>query len=416
MIFSRLIRLAWGELGDPPYKNIGVMLCLSFVTAVSMVLASLLLNLGSFAQERITGNIPDIVKVEIVRFSLGPINLEPGIDPAVLKKLASIPGVSSVYRQGRLTRPSSLGASYAGQNFYSDILVEAVDGAFIEKYFNKGQMYKARNMYLKALAQDPRNIGILNNLAFIYHVLGDDATSKGYNEILLKECDEILKQGAVKEILILKIPALVSLERTNEVMEVIEEILKIDSKDLNALFQKSYYLEKNKRHEEALDCIEQILKKHPYHIGTLLSKGRNLVELNRFEEAEKCYNLVFEIEPKNKAAINLKSQLLKRKYNLTLTSHDLMLKAVESFEMENFKASRDYFKKALDMSSEFDEIWFAQGELFIRTGHINDAIASFKKAFEINPTSGGIIKHKEFFRLLDRMKKINTFLGFEKKG
>ena len=232
----------------------------------------------------------------------------------------------------------------------------------------------------------------------------------------MKECDEILKQGAVKEILILKIPALVSLERTNEVMEVIEEILKIDSKDLNALFQKSYYLEKNKRHEEALDCIEQILKKHPYHIGTLLSKGRNLVELNRFEEAEKCYNLVFEIEPKNKAAINLKSQLLKRKYNLTLTSHDLMLKAVESFEMENFKASRDYFKKALDMSSEFDEIWFAQGELFIRTGHINDAIASFKKAFEINPTSGGIIKHKEFFRLLDRMKKINTFLGFEKKG
>ncbi|MEE1337143.1 tetratricopeptide repeat protein [Methanobrevibacter sp.] len=298
--------------------------------------------------------------------------------------------------------------------FRQNTLKKTIDKA--EKYFNKGQMYKARNMYLKALAQDPRNIGILNNLAFIYHVLGDDATSKGYNEILLKECDEILKQGAVKEILILKIPALVSLERTNEVMEVIEEILKIDSKDLNALFQKSYYLEKNKRHEEALDCIEQILKKHPYHIGTLLSKGRNLVELNRFEEAEKCYNLVFEIEPKNKAAINLKSQLLKRKYNLTLTSHDLMLKAVESFEMENFKASRDYFKKALDMSSEFDEIWFAQGELFIRTGHINDAIASFKKAFEINPTSGGIIKHKEFFRLLDRMKKINTFLGFEKKG
>ena len=26
-----------------------------------------------------------------------------------------------------------------------------------EKYFNKGQMYKARNMYLKALAQDPSN-------------------------------------------------------------------------------------------------------------------------------------------------------------------------------------------------------------------------------------------------------------------
>ena len=93
-----------------------------------------------------------------------------------------------------------------------------------------------------------------------------------------------------------------------------------------------------------------------------------------------------------------------------------MLKAVESFEMENFNASRDYFKKALDMSSEYAEIWFAQGELFIRTGHISDAITSFEKAFEINPTSGGIVKHKEFFKLLDRMKKINVFLGFEEKG
>ena len=284
-----------------------------------------------------------------------------------------------------------------------------------EKYFKKGDLYKARNMYLKALAQDPKNIGVLNNLAFIYHVLGDDATSKGYNEILLKECDELLKRETVKEILILKIPALVFLEKTDEVMEVLEEILKIDSKDVNALFQKSYYLEKNKRHREALDCIEEILKKHPYHIGSLLSKGRNLVELNEFEDAEKCYILVFEIDPKNKAAINLKSQLIKKKYKVTLTSHDMMLKAVESFEMENFKASRDYFKKALDMNPEYDEIWFAQGELFIRTGYIGDAIESFKKAFEINPASGGIVKHKEFFKLLDRMKKINTILGFEEK-
>ena len=284
-----------------------------------------------------------------------------------------------------------------------------------EKYFNNGQMVKAKNMYLKALAQDPSNIRILNNLAFIYHVLGDDVKSRGYNEILLKECDEALKYEKSKEILILKIPALVSLNKTEEVVEVIDEILKIDSKDMNALFQKSYYLEKNKRHREALDCIDRILKKHPYHVGSLLLKGRNLAELDLFEEAEKCYNLVFEIEPKNKTAIHLKSQLIKRKYNLTVTSHDLMLKAVESFEMENFKASKDYFKKALDMNPEYDEIWFAQGELFIRTGNISDAIASFRKAFEINPTSGGIIKHKEFFKLLNRMKKINMLLRFEEK-
>ena len=55
------------------------------------------------------------------------------------------------------------------------------------------------------------------------------------------------------------------------------------------------------------------------------------------------------------------------------------------------------FKKALDMNSNFDEIWFAQGELFVRTGKIGDAIDSFKKAFAINPKSGGIEKKKDSF-------------------
>jgi tetratricopeptide (TPR) repeat protein len=283
-----------------------------------------------------------------------------------------------------------------------------------EKYFKNGQLIKAKKMYLKCLAEDPTNIGILNNLALIYHLLGDEAKSKGYNEILLKECDELFKYEKSKEILILKISALISLDRQNEVLGVIEEILKIDPENPDALLQKSHYLEKKENHQKALECLEKILEEYPHHIGTLLSKGRNLAALNKFNQAEECYNLVFEIEPKNKSAINLKSELLKKKYDITLTSHDLMLKAVESFEMENFEASKDYFKKALDMSPEYDEIWFAQGELFIRTGYISDAITSFKKAFELNPTSGGIVEHDKFFKMLDRMKKINTFLGFEK--
>ena len=50
----------------------------------------------------------------------------------------------------------------------------------------------------------------------------------------------------------------------------------------------------------------------------------------------------------------------------------------------------------------------------LEQGDYENAIDSFKKAFEINPTSGGIVKHEEFFKMLDRMKKINVLLGFEK--
>ena len=284
------------------------------------------------------------------------------------------------------------------------------------KYLQKGEYIKAKKMYLKALALDPDNISLLNNLAQLYHMFGDTAKSRGYNEILLEKCNQILSHQKTEETLTLKTNALVSLKREYEANETVDEILKINPDNIIGLFHKTQYLEKTKQNHEAVKYIERILKENPYNIAALLAKGRNLAELNEFEEAEKCYNLVFEIEPTNKAAINLKSDLLKKKNNHTLTSHDFMLKAIESFERKNFKASEDYFKKALAMNSNFDEIWFAQGELFIRTGRIEAAINSFKKAFEINPTSGGIENKKKFFKMLSRMKKINRILGYEKKS
>ena len=111
----------------------------------------------------------------------------------------------------------------------------------------------------------------------------------------------------------------------------------------------------------------------------------------------------------------MKSQLIKKQHGYALTSHDLMLKAIESWDRNDLKSAEKYFKKALDIDSSHDEIWFAQGELFIRMGKIADAIASFKKAFELNSISGGISKKKEFFKMLNVMLKINRLLGYEKE-
>lgn len=282
-----------------------------------------------------------------------------------------------------------------------------------QKCIENGEYLRAKELYVKCLAMEPDNVSILNNLSQIYSMLGEKGKAEGYCEILLKECDEILKHETSEKILIFKANAMMTLDMMDGMNETVDEILKINPDNVIALYHKIHYLESNEEYKTALTYIERILKENPWDIVAILSKGRNLVELNDFDNAEACYNLVFEMEPKNKAAINLKSELLKKKNNTTLTSHDLMLKAVESFEMEDFNASKDFYKKALDMSPEYDEIWFAQGELFIRTGHIGKAINSFKKAFEINPRSGGVEKHEEFFKILNRMKKINGILGFE---
>ena len=283
-----------------------------------------------------------------------------------------------------------------------------------EKYFQKGDLIKSKEMYVEALALDPDNIHILNNLSQIYRILDDYPKAKGYSEILLKRCDEILEHEIDEEALLLKTNALVMLDRKDEAYRTADEVLKINPDNIVSLFHKAHYLEKNNENDEALEYFEKILKHNPYDMTALLSKGRILAKLGEYENAEDCFNLVFEMDPKNKAAINLKSALLKDRYHLSQTSHDFMLKAVEAFEMKDFASSKDFFKKALEMSPEYDEIWFAQGELFIRMGHIEDAIESFEKAFEINPRSGGIEKKDKFFKMLNRMKKINSFLGYEK--
>lgn len=181
-----------------------------------------------------------------------------------------------------------------------------------QKCLEKNKFVEAKNIYLKCLAMEPDNVGVLNNLAQLYLMFGETEKSEGYNEILLKECNRLLEYGKDETLLMLKTNALSSLHRLDELNEALDDLLEVSPKNIIGLLQKSQYLEMTHKHREALTYIDRILEEKPYDISTLLSKGRNLAKLNEFEKAEECYNLVFKIEKKNKTAINLKSQLLKK--------------------------------------------------------------------------------------------------------
>ena len=190
----------------------------------------------------------------------------------------------------------------------------------IEKLFKKAEQclknydyIGAKKLYLECLAAEPDNLNTLNNLAQVCGILGDEANAKGYSEILLKECDKHLQCRQDENVLMLKTNALISLERKSELNETIDELLKVNPDNMLGLFQKAHNLEIEDENLKAIECIDKILKELPYNIPALLSKGRNYFKLDEFEEAEDCYNLVLKIETKNTAAINLKSELLKKK-------------------------------------------------------------------------------------------------------
>ena len=277
----------------------------------------------------------------------------------------------------------------------------------------KGLITKARDYYLKALAIEPDDIAVLNNLAYIYALLNEEDKSKGYLELLIKECDKKLEKESSLTLLTMKVCALMSLNRLNEANYVASEILKIDPDNLIALIQKSQYFELNNDYIKALTYIDEILRIYPLDISSLLSKGRLLANLNEFSEAEKYYNKVLEMESKNISALYLKSRLIKSETNVSETPHDLAIKALEYWEVEDFKNATSSIEKAVEIDDGYCEIFFIQGELYIRTGRIEDAINSFKKAFKLNPHAGGIKNKDKLFKLLSKMKKINTLLRFE---
>ena len=134
MLFSRLVRLALGELGDSPFSKFSSIFCLTFVSASALILLGVSFGLEEIVQKRLVGDLPNYVRVEADRFSLGPLSIANGLSKQNLQDLRQADGVKAVYRLARLERPASIKASYAGQNFVSDILVDAVDRDFIAQF------------------------------------------------------------------------------------------------------------------------------------------------------------------------------------------------------------------------------------------------------------------------------------------
>ena len=281
-----------------------------------------------------------------------------------------------------------------------------------QKHLKNGEIFEAKESYLNVLTQDPDNLTALNNLSQIYSLLQDTSKSKSYSEILLEECN---KRESTEQVLILKSNALITLDMMDEANETFDEILKINPQNTTILYQKSNYLEVNGKLEESLKCIERVIE-IDCSIPAIISKARILLKLKRFDESEKLLNIVFEIEPKSRPAMNLKSKLIKEKSNSTIAPHDFMIKGLDAWQREEFSHALAYLNRAIDLDSGYDEIWYLRGELLIRMGRISDAIKSFEKAFELNPTSGGIAKKKELFRFLNVLKKVNTLLGFEESS
>ena len=165
MLFSRIIRLAAGEIGDPPYKNFNAIFCLAFTVAVFIIIFGTAAGVQNIVRHKILGSMPEIIRLKPESVTLGPVKVSEEIDEETFNFIKGIPGVVQVYRQARLTRPSRLQADYMQQSFCSDIVTEAVDADFIkllcrENSLEYGGEPGCEDCLLPAAVMDTVNAGL----------------------------------------------------------------------------------------------------------------------------------------------------------------------------------------------------------------------------------------------------------------
>lgn len=281
-------------------------------------------------------------------------------------------------------------------------------------HLEKGNITKAQECYLKGLGIDPDNIALIHNLAQTYAMIGNTKQSKAYHLKLIELC----KDEDTVEMLMLKANSLMNINNFTEALEIYERIIAKTPNNISALFQISAIYTEKGEFEKSNKYLNRILISDETNILALLNKGTNYFKMEKYDDALEYYDKVLFLSPKHENAIRLKGELLEKKgdseelkahIKQTLeikpnSPYTLMLKAMEFADENNDKKAFEFFNRAIAIDPYFDEAYFNKAGLLMLKKRYDEAIACYKKAFEINPECGGIVDKESLFELLHQMK------------
>jgi len=106
-----------------------------------------------------------------------------------------------------------------------------------------------------------------------------------------------------------EIKELVKEKQYDKVLQIGSELLEKRPDDLDVLFiiGSIYYM--RGKHKTSISYFDKILEISSYDPETLLLKANSLFELGQYSESVKCCNKIQEIDPKNKAVLELLSKI-----------------------------------------------------------------------------------------------------------
>ena len=157
-------------------------------------------------------------------------------------------------------------------------------------------------------------------------------------------------------------------------IDIFEQILKIDNRNITALINKGFALSKLGKLNEAISSYDKALEISPNEVNAWIYKGEAVQGLEKYEEAVTYYDKALEINPKISRAWSGKGDVLVRlgKYEEAITRYD---KALEIGPYDTYALS-------------------GKGYAFFSLGKYEEAVKFYDKALEIDPSDASALTGK----------------------
>ena len=150
--------------------------------------------------------------------------------------------------------------------------------------------------------------------------------------------------------------------------------------NLKRLYKKGTNFMADEKLEEAIEVFEQALRIDPKNVETLLKIGYARFHLDEHIEALRTYDKILDIDVTNAEAWNLKGLV--------------------HYEQKNYAKALDSVEKALESDPTFDMAWYNKACFLSLLNQVPEAIEALKRSIEIDVKNARkAVKDKDFINV-----------------
>lgn len=258
-------------------------------------------------------------------------------------------------------------------------------------YLSAERRKDAATVLEKILVLTPKDIKIRILLANVYDELKEfKKAAEGYNYVALLEKDsEIGKESdkrakkAMKTYHFEQAKKYLTEGKYEAALSEMEAILESSPDEPLALFNSGVIYFRLNRLEQAEPALKKAITLVPDYVQAYLQLGVLYERLRRFEEARAVFEKIIEIRKDGKDAQIAKTRIESLKESEELTKH--IKEGLRLMEAKDWDGARKQIENMLKVYPNNYIGYFYMGIILDNSGIKDEAIASFKKAIEINP-------------------------------